>query len=595
MVAMGETLLMLGDVDEAERTYRKALDQDRTALAPYLQLYKLYVSKQRMDDAETILRRAIATHPDNYGLQVQLAAHFVATKNRWEMAKALDSLKTHFKEYPDAFNRAGEFYAQLGDNDRAIREYQEGMTRDSLHKLDYQKRVIDALMRKGDNASAFEKNREILKANAKDVDARALDANFLLEKGQTDAAIAELRAVVASKPDNFVSLSILGRAYYAKKELGLSAQQFEEVLKVRPDYMPARLALAQIALLRHDPDTALTWAQTGLKMDPRSADSAFLEASAYADKGELDKARPLLETLVKDNPRKADPLAALASLEMREKRYKEAEELFRRAYEAEPSNLRGLLGMAEVYARQNDPAGAVQVIAAEVKKQPRRPDLVRALADVEMKNRQYDKAIADYQSVVDQYRAAPLEEAQIIERMGESYEIKGDLQKSLDSYRRARQLAPSNTLYIRRIADLLDRQGKSEEAVAAYRDAMKIDPTNAIVMNNLAFAISRSGQNLDEALTLAQRAKQQLPNLDDASDTIGWIYVRKNLSDSAVEIFRNLTAKVKNNSTYHYHYGVALAQKGDKANALKELRVALQNNPTKSEEAQIKELVQKLS
>ena len=79
--------------------------------------------------------------------------------------------------------------------------------------------------------------------------------------------------------------------------------------------------------------------------------------------------------------------------------------------------------------------------------------------------------------------------------------------------------------------------------MTGYRDAMKIDPNNAMVLNNLAYLMTQTGGNLDEALTLAQRAKQQLPNLTEVSDTIGWIYMKKNLNDSAIEIFRDLTTQ----------------------------------------------------
>ena len=53
--------------------------------------------------------------------------------------------------------------------------------------------------------------------------------------------------------------------------------------------------------------------------------------------------------------------------------------------------------------------------------------------------------------------------------------------------------------------------------------------------------------------------------------------------------------KVKNNPTFHVHYGMALAQKGDKANALREFKEALLYKPQKAEEDQIKQLIQKLS
>ena len=137
--------------------------------------------------------------------------------------------------------------------------------------------------------------------------------------------------------------------------------------------------------------------------------------------------------------------------------------------------------------------------------------------------------------------------------------------------------------------------GKHGDALTAYRDAMKIDPNNPVVLNNLAYLMTTTGGNLDEALSLATRAKQQLPNFTEVSDTIGWIYIKKNQSDSAIEIFKDLTTKVADNSTFHYHYGMALYQKGDKVSALRELNRAIQNKPKKDEETQIKELIQKLS
>jgi len=129
-------------------------------------------------------------------------------------------------------------------------------------------------------------------------------------------------------------------------------------------------------------------------------------------------------------------------------------------------------------------------------------------------------------------------------------------------------------------------------------DASRLTPRRVAFgfgLDRLAMLLTDTGGNLDEALTLAQHAKQQLTSLPEISDTIGWIYIRKNLSDNAIEIFRDLNSKVKENPTFHYHYGMALAQKGDKINALKQFKEALLFKPKKGEENQIKEMIQKLS
>jgi tetratricopeptide (TPR) repeat protein len=595
MLALAKTLALYSELGEAEQLYKEVIDKDKTQIVAYNELYKLYSVEGKRQEAENILRRAIAARPNDYGLQTLLAAHYFSVNNRPEMTKVLNNLKSHFKEYPEAFMRAGDFYFRIGDADQAIRQYQEGMNADGSRRVDYQKRVIEVLIRQGKTAQAYEKDLEILKANPKDPEARGLKASFLLDKGEVDAAANELQSVVTASPDNFVARFNLGRAYFAKGDLEQARLQFESALKLRPDYMPARLALTQLSLRRGDPDGALKYAQETLKMNPNSGVSLLLEAAALSRKGEFDQARTLLERILKTNPNQADTLLELAVLDLMQKRYKEADEPFRRAYSVDPSNLRGLLGLAEIHFQQNEPDKAVQVLADELKKQPQRPDLKKELANAELRARQFDKAIADYQSIIDRYKDAPLEQADIYNRIGVTYASLLNFPKAIENMQKAKQLAPANVNYISMLAQFYDNAGRQQEALASYRDAMKIDPSNPIVLNNLAYLMTQTGGNLDEALTLAQRAKQQRPNMTEISDTIGWIYIKKNLSDSAIEIFRDLTTQVKDNSTFHYHYGMALAQKGDKPHALQELKSALQYKHSDTEGNQIKELVQKLS
>jgi tetratricopeptide (TPR) repeat protein len=286
----------------------------------------------------------------------------------------------------------------------------------------------------------------------------------------------------------------------------------------------------------------------------------------------------------------------MAVLDLVQKRYKESEDYFRRAYAVDPSNLRGLLGIVEIQFQQNQPDAAIKILNDEIQKQPQRTDLKKELATVEIRAQKYDKGIADFNSILDRYKDAPIEQAEIYFRIGQSYAMRGDIQHAIENMQKARQLVPTSVPYISALAQFYDAEGKPTEALAAYRDAMKVDPTNAVVLNNLAYLMTdMGGNNLDEALTLAQRAKQQLPNFNEVSDTIGWIYIKKNLSDSAIEIFRDLTTKVKDNPTYYYHYGLALSQKGDKVNALKQLKLALQFEHKKPEEDRINELIRKIS
>ena len=112
-----------------------------------------------------------------------------------------------------------------------------------------------------------------------------------------------------------------------------------------------------------------------------------------------------------------------------------------------------------------------------------------------------------------------------------------------------------------------------------------------IALNNLAYRKAEEGQDLDSALTMAQRARQIAPNATAMADTLGWIYIKKNLSAEAERIFKDLVEKDPANSTFHYHYGMALMQKGDKTSARRELETALKNKPSKDEAGKIQDLL----
>ena len=93
---------------------------------------------------------------------------------------------------------------------------------------------------------------------------------------------------------------------------------------------------------------------------------------------------------------------------------------------------------------------------------------------------------------------------------------------------------------------------------------------------------------------MAQRARQQQPKSPQIADTLGWIYIKKNLSEEAIRIFKDVVVHDPDNPAFRYHYGMALLQKGDKASAKRELDLAMKNNPSKGDKVKIQALLQNL-
>jgi Flp pilus assembly protein TadD len=94
-------------------------------------------------------------------------------------------------------------------------------------------------------------------------------------------------------------------------------------------------------------------------------------------------------------------------------------------------------------------------------------------------------------------------------------------------------------------------------------------------LNNLAWLYCEHGGNLDEALSLAQHAKQIKPDDPSFSDTIGWIHYRKGLYGSAVELIQEAVRNAPNEGLFQYHLGMSLVKNGEKSAARPILQRAL--------------------
>jgi Flp pilus assembly protein TadD len=318
-----------------------------------------------------------------------------------------------------------------------------------------------------------------------------------------------------------------------------------------------------------------------------------MKAAALQRMQKFGDARALLMPIIQANPNQVEALLELAVLDLNERKNKEAIEYFQRAYQAAPANIRGLLGMSKAYLADGQAEKSIEVVKAEALKYPERQDLLRELGNAQMAAGHFDEAVASYQNLLSKAKDPRLQ-SDVWSRIAQSYRYKGDVQHAVEALEKAHQGLPDNSNILTNLAMLYEEIGKNDIARKNYELAIKLDANNAYALNNLAYLISESNGDLNLALTYAQTAKQKLPNFSEISDTLGWIYLKKNLTDSAIDQFKNLVIQAPQNAVYHYHYAMALNQKGDRDNARKECQAALANRPTKAQENDIRQLMSKI-
>jgi tetratricopeptide (TPR) repeat protein len=160
--------------------------------------------------------------------------------------------------------------------------------------------------------------------------------------------------------------------------------------------------------------------------------------------------------------------------------------------------------------------------------------------------------------------------------LGQLYVRQKKLNEALQEYGTIAKQQPSNVAARTMVGMLLQVQNRQDDAKREFEEILAIDPRAAVAANNLAYLHAESGTNLDAALNLAQTAKAGLPEDPNVSDTLGWVYYKRNLSATAIDAFQQSVKKDPANPVYHYHLGLALLQSKDEAGARAALERALQ-------------------
>jgi len=141
------------------------------------------------------------------------------------------------------------------------------------------------------------------------------------------------------------------------------------------------------------------------------------------------------------------------------------------------------------------------------------------------------------------------------------------------------------------LAQMYERRADSNQAITHYKKALELDPVNIIAKNNLAWIYAENGGNIDVALRLAQEAEEARPDDPSISDTLAWIYVKKQSYENAIKLLQSSVTKDPKKAVYRYHLGMAYYQAGRKPEAKGALEEALRLEPNFPNAAEAKQIL----
>lgn len=263
-----------------------------------------------------------------------------------------------------------------------------------------------------------------------------------------------------------------------------------------------------------------------------------------------------LREAVRLAPSRPEPWLHLAAFQLGQNQADEALASMRRAVAADGSIGLPERRLAEMATEMQRLADASRLYAAALKTKPRADDELAirvALGDALLRQNRLDEARRELEAVV-----------------------------------KVKPIVP--VLFALGTVD--EAQGRLDAAERRYREVMKLQPGQPLAANNLAMLLVRQGRNAAEALSLAERARQALPDNAIVEGTWGCALVGGGRGAEAVSILQAVVkAQPQGDAWAHYCLGKALMLSQQPKAAAAPLRQALQLAPEFARRDEIQQML----
>jgi tetratricopeptide (TPR) repeat protein len=156
---------------------------------------------------------------------------------------------------------------------------------------------------------------------------------------------------------------------------------------------------------------------------------------------------------------------------------------------------------------------------------------------------------------------------------------RGAFDQAKTHFRAAIEANPGGVVNYLALATLYEKDGNWEEAKKLCEKARQLDTGSPVVANHLASLYLDHGGDVNVAVSLAQAAKQRMPESPATTDTLGWAYYKLGSAKAALAQLTESVRKAPLNPMFQYHLGMAYLSDGRPDLARVSLQAALSSDP----------------
>lgn len=573
-------LIQAGDPDKkglVEDELKISVELDPKVVNPRLLLGTFYAANARWGEAEQTMRDAVSVDSKSIAAREGLADILLRQRKQAEAETVLRQAAHDLADDPKGVMILADYYVRSGQAEKVRAEF-ASLAAQHPKNLEVQENYVRSLLQVNDNATARRVVSELMKKNSRNPQVQALNGILLLNEGKPGDAVNGLQNAAKDYPnDAFIQLS-LGRAQLAKGDRQAAEAAFLRAFDLAPYRLDAAQELARIAGQRGDLNLLADVAGKVIAAAPRAPEGYVWRATAETAHNEPVKAEADLKQAISLAPQSAPAYLQFGKLRVAQKKFPEGVALLERALQLDPNSVEALWLLVSYDLYQKNPGAALNRVNAQIAKSPNNSRFYITLAQLQVEAKNLDAASEAVQKAM-QMDSGNVEAVLLFAQIQVQ---RGQVAGAISAWEEWSRSHPNDAGALALLGTLEESRGDTPKAETYYRKALQIKADQPLAANNLAYVMLENNENLSVALTLAQTARQALPNSPSTADTLAWAYYKKGAYAFARDLLEDALKTNVNDPTMQYHLGMVYSKMENKNNAVLHLRKAIALAPESS-------------
>lgn len=548
--------MRIGDAANAEDVIKKGIEANPASALGYTEYGRFLVFQSRDNDAVAQFNKGIEVEPTSIEPREALADYYTSS-NQLDKAETVYLELVRIQENsPESRMTLAEFYLNAGRATDAISALQQ-IVGDIPTYSPARQRLAEVYLERGEIERATEQVDELVKLNDKDPAALVLRARLALADRRPEDALNDLTEVLKVQQNNREALYLISQVKLSVGDVDQAYGYISDLEKFHPTYLKTGLLKIQALLAQGEGEAAYEKADELVRVVENTPPGTEISVRDILDlklrskvsrglaalrAGKTEVAASDLESVKAAFPKSAIALTSLAKFYVAGGKLEEARQLYDQVVTNDPGNFDALTGVVNVLARQGNTLGAHARLDRMISTNSTSPKMLAGVhylkATTFISEGKFPEAEGQLAKVIEldeSYFPAYAAYAALFVRRGET-------DRAVDQLTNVVNRKPTSPVYTL-MAILEESRGRNSEAADNYRKALELKPGNAIAANNLAWLIAERGMGtLDDALKLAETAVSKSPSTPEFYDTLGWILFKKGQKAEAVENLRKAVA-----------------------------------------------------